>query len=47
MQEVKHYFVGTLGIEDYYSASLYNNRCWSCWTRSFNLTTTPCYLEAA
>ena len=26
MQEVKHYFVGTLGIEDYYSASLYEQQ---------------------
>ena len=26
MEEVKHYFVGTLGIEDYYSASLYEQQ---------------------
>ena len=26
MQQVKHYFVGTLGIEDYYSASLYEQQ---------------------
>ena len=26
MLEVKHYFVGTLGIEDYYSASLYEQQ---------------------
>jgi tRNA dimethylallyltransferase len=26
MQEVKHYFVGTLGLEDYYSASLYEQQ---------------------
>ena len=26
MQEVKHYFVGTLGISDYYSASLYEQQ---------------------
>ena len=26
MQEVKHYFVGTLGIGDYYSASLYEQQ---------------------
>ena len=26
MQEVKHYFVGALGIEDYYSASLYEQQ---------------------
>ena len=26
MREVKHYFVGTLGIADYYSASLYEQQ---------------------
>ena len=26
MREVKHYFVGTLGISDYYSASLYEQQ---------------------
>ena len=26
MQRVKHYFVGILGLEDYYSASLYEQQ---------------------
>ena len=26
MSEVKHYFVGTLGMDDYYSASLYEQQ---------------------
>ena len=26
MQQIKHYFVGTLGLEDYYSASLFEQQ---------------------
>ena len=35
MTEVKHYFVGTLGIGDYYSASLYEQQALELLEREF------------
>ena len=35
MMEVKHYFVGTLGIGDYYSASLYEQQALELLEREF------------
>ena len=35
MQEVKHYFVGTLGLDDYYSASLFEQQVLECLEQQF------------
>ena len=35
MQEVKHYFVGTLGLDDYYSASLFEQQVLECLEHQF------------
>ena len=35
MQEVKHYFVGALGLDDYYSASLFEQQVLECLEQQF------------
>lgn len=35
MQEVRHYFVGTLGLDDYYSASLFEQQVLECLEQQF------------
>ncbi len=37
MQQVKHYFVGTLGLEDYYSASLFEQQVLELLSQLFQL----------
>lgn len=42
LRQVRHYFVGTLGLEDYYSASIYEQEVITLLDNLFQRVTTRC-----